>query len=188
MLKVKNSSPAAVAFKVKTTAPKNYLVKPSAGAIAPGGSMDIKITLNKQTSDPSSNNDRFLVQAVKSDSGKELTKEEWQAVDKSAVQELRLHVVFTAGASASVVSSVAEPAVLAKDAPVEEVRGKYEELVTAFNRLNDQKKQVDTQLSTCKSQLSKKGVDARGGFSTIQLIIAMLLAVIIARFATVMGY
>ena len=184
MLKVKNTSAAAVAFKVKTTAPKNYLVKPSAGVIAVNGSMDIKITLNKQTSDPSSNNDRFLVQAVKSDSGKELTKEEWQAVDKGAVQELRLHVVFTAGAATSATTSVTQAAPLGKDLSDAEVRAKYDELMTAFNRQSDKLKQTESQLV----KAGKKGVDVRGGFSTIQLIIAMLLAVIIARFATVMGY
>ena len=190
ILKVSNVSSTPVAFKVKTTAPKNYLVKPSAGAIPASGSIDIKITLNKQTTDPSVNNDRFLVQAVKSPSGKELTKEEWSAVDKSAVQELRLHVVFTnqaggAGQSAAVSSSMASPAavVLDKSASPEQVRAKYDELVSYSKRL-------EGELDSCKSQLKKRSaaVSAGGGFSTLQLIIAMIIAVIVARVATVMGY
>ena len=190
ILKVSNVSSSAVAFKVKTTAPKNYLVKPSAGAIPASGSIDIKITLNKQTTDPSVNNDRFLVQAVKSPNGKELTKEEWAAVDKSAIQELRLHVVFTnqpgAGASASggMSSSMASPAavVLDKTASPEQVRAKYDELVVYSKRL-------EGELDSCKSQLKKRSaVVSSGGFSTLQLIIAMIIAVVVARVATVMGY
>lgn len=190
ILKVSNVSSSAVAFKVKTTAPKNYLVKPSAGAIPASGSIDVKITLNKQTTDPSVNNDRFLVQAVKSPSGKELTKEEWAAVDKSAIQELRLHVVFTnqAGAGGSVSgamsSSMASPAavVLEKSATPEQVRAKYDELVVYSKRL-------EGELDSCKSQLKKRSaVVSSGGFSTLQLIIAMIIAIIVARVATVMGY
>ena len=190
ILKVSNVSSSAVAFKVKTTAPKNYLVKPSAGAIPASGSIDIKITLNKQTTDPSVNNDRFLVQAVKSPSGKELTKEEWAAVDKSAIQELRLHVVFsnqsgpTGTASGAVSSSMASPAavVLDKAASPEQVRAKYDELVAYSKR-------IEGELDSCKSQLKKRSAAvSSGGFSTLQLIIAMIIAVVVARVATVMGY
>ncbi len=190
ILKVSNVSSSAVAFKVKTTAPKNYLVKPSAGAIPASGSIEVKITLNKQTTDPSVNNDRFLVQAVKSPSGKELTKEEWAAVDKSAIQELRLHVVFAnqAGAggpaSGAMSSSMASPAavVLEKSATPEQVRAKYDELVVYSKRL-------EGELDSCKSQLKKRSaVVSSGGFSTLQLIIAMIIAIIVARVATVMGY
>jgi hypothetical protein len=190
MLKVKNTSSSPVAFKVKTTAPKNYLVKPSAGVIAANGDADIKITLNKQTSDPSANNDRFLVQAVKSSTGKELTKEEWQAVDKSAIQELRLHVLFTSGAASGVAAAApSAPVAIAKDASPEQVRAKYDELVAMYAQLEKDKRKSDSELDNCKLQLKKRpAVESRGGFSTIQLIVAMLLAVIIARFATIMGY
>ena len=187
ILKVKNTSTSGVAFKVKTTAPKNYLVKPSAGAIAANGSIDIKITLNKQTTDPSGNNDRFLVQAVKSETGKELTKEEWQGIDKSAIQELRLHVVFSGASAGPSIVSAAAPQPASKDATPEQVRVKYDELVSYCAKLEKDKQRVESELESCKKQ-KRSTVEARGGFSTIQLIIAMMLAVIIARFATIMGY
>lgn len=182
LLKLKNTTSAGAAFKVKTTAPKNYLVKPSAGVIPGNGTLEVKITLNKQTVDPSSNNDRFLVQAVKSESGKELTREEWLAVDRNAVQELRLHVTFANAASV--------PAPVAKDASPDQVRAKYEELVSYCSQVEKDKRRVEAELETLKSQGKKKSSAkvANGGFTTIQLIVAMLLAVIIARFATIMGY
>jgi len=189
ILKVSNVSSSPVAFKVKTTAPKNYLVKPSAGAIPGNGSIDIKITLNKQTTDPSANNDRFLVQAVKAPNGKELSKEEWSAIDKSSIQELRLHVVFTnqpssAGAPSSVGPSPAAVP-LDKSASADQVRAKYDELVSYSKRL-------EGELESTKSQLKKKSSSSvavgGSGFSTLQLIIAMILAVIVARVATIMGY
>lgn len=185
MLKLKNTSSTPAAFKVKTTAPKNYLVKPSAGVIAGNATTEVKITLTKQSADPSGNNDRFLVQAVKSEGGKELSKEEWQAMDKNAVQELRLHVSF----SSAPASGGAVPGPVGKDASPEQVRAKYDELVNYCSQVEKDKRRVEAELDTVRIQLKKKSsVEPKGGFSTIQLIVAMLLAVILARFATIMGY
>ena len=190
VMKLKNNSPTPVAFKVKTTAPKNYLVKPSAGVIAGGGTSDVKITLNKQTTDPSANNDRFLVQAVKSETGKELTKEEWSAIDKANVQELRLHVVFSGpAAGGNVVQGTAPNVVLDKNASPEQVRAKYDEVVAYSTQMEKDKRKAEVELESCKSQLKRKPVSsASSGFSTLQLIVAMILSVIVARLATTMGY
>ncbi|EER06906.1 Vesicle-associated membrane protein-associated protein SCS22, putative, partial [Perkinsus marinus ATCC 50983] len=56
----------AVAFKIKTTAPRNYLVRPSSGVVAADATVDVQIILQPQTSDPSLNTDRFLIQATTS--------------------------------------------------------------------------------------------------------------------------
>ena len=188
VLKLKNTATTAVAFKVKTTAPKNYLVKPSAGVIAANGSTDVKITLNKQTSDPSANNDRFLVQAVSSESGKELGKEEWAVVDKASVQELRLHVVFSGSGNAS--GGASSVVALDKNASPDQVRSKYDELVAFSSQLEKDKKRIESELDSCKSQLKRKPVvnTSAGGFSVLQLLIAMILAVVLSRFAATMGY
>jgi hypothetical protein len=132
-----------------------------------------------------------LVQAVKAPSGKELTKEEWTAVDKSAIQELRLHVVFsnqagsgsaTAGSSVAGVGPSPAAIPLDKSASLDQVRVKYDELVSYSKRL-------EGELESTKSQLKKKSAIAgSSGFSTLQLVIAMLFAVIVARVATIMGY
>ncbi|KAJ2365477.1 phosphatidylinositol-binding protein scs2, partial [Coemansia sp. RSA 2607] len=61
----KNNSP--VAFKVKTTAPKQYCVRPNAGRIEPGQSVDIQIVLQPMKEDPPVNTkcrDKFLVQSI----------------------------------------------------------------------------------------------------------------------------
>lgn len=197
LLKVKNTTSSPVAFKVKTTAPKNYLVKPSAGTIPGNGVSEIKITLNKQSTEPTSNGDRFLVQAVKTVNGKEMGKEEWSSVDKSSIQELRLHVVFSGSAgSASPAASApsATPAVeipqpLGKDATPEQVREKYDQLVVLTGQMDKDKKRLESELDQCRVQLRKtKSISVGGGFSALQLFVAMVLAVLLARLATIMGY
>jgi vesicle-associated membrane protein-associated protein B len=205
ILKVKNNTSSSVSFKVKTTAPKNYLVKPSAGTIPGNGTSDIKITLNKQVIDMVTNTDRFLVQAVRTDNGKELTKEEWSSVDKASIQELRLHVSFSSTAGSQSGSGyvptirsadtgapnalLTQP--LSKEAPSDQVREKYDELVTFGSQLDKERKRLETELEQCRVQLRKSRAVTSvsgSGFSALQLIVAMMLAVILARVATIMGY
>jgi len=63
-LDLHNPSNAAVAFKVKTTAPRRYCVRPNSGKIKPDEKIQVKILLQ-----PSSNNEdlskhKFLVQTI----------------------------------------------------------------------------------------------------------------------------
>ncbi|KAJ3338341.1 phosphatidylinositol-binding protein scs2 [Gonapodya sp. JEL0774] len=67
-LKVTNTSNDHIAFKVKTTAPKQYCVRPNAGRIAPGQFMSVEILLQPMKDDPPADfkcKDKFLVQGVK---------------------------------------------------------------------------------------------------------------------------
>ena len=40
-MKLKNNSDTSTSFKVKTTAPRNYFVKPNTGVLAPGEPIEI---------------------------------------------------------------------------------------------------------------------------------------------------
>lgn len=61
-------SDSAITFKVKTTAPKLYCVRPNAGRIPPGGSAEVTILLQAMKEDPPADfkcKDKFLIQAIK---------------------------------------------------------------------------------------------------------------------------
>lgn len=45
VLKLENAQSTHTAFKIKTTAPKSYLVKPSSGVLEPNGSLEVNILL-----------------------------------------------------------------------------------------------------------------------------------------------
>lgn len=87
-----------VAFKIKTTAPKKYLVRPSAGIIKFGESNDVQIILQANDECNSTNkniSDRFLIQTCVVDSNiNSLDKNFWVNVDKNKIQDKRLVVVF----------------------------------------------------------------------------------------------
>jgi len=66
-LYVRNGNAEPVAFKVKTTAPKQYCVRPNSGRIEPGRSVQVQVLLQPMKEDPPPDfkcKDKFLVQSV----------------------------------------------------------------------------------------------------------------------------
>lgn len=60
-LKLFNPSDKFVAFKIKTTAPQRYCVRPNAGTVPPGGDAEIKVMLQPGQTDEKH---KFMVQSV----------------------------------------------------------------------------------------------------------------------------
>uniref|UniRef100_A0A7N8XNN4 Motile sperm domain containing 2 n=1 Tax=Mastacembelus armatus TaxID=205130 RepID=A0A7N8XNN4_9TELE len=83
-----------VAFKVRTTAPEKYRVKPSSSWCEPGATVDIVVSLHGGSQ--VSPQDRFLIMAAEMDSvvSQELTQF-WKEVPKTKIMEhrLRCHVL-----------------------------------------------------------------------------------------------
>merc|ERR1711916_244037 len=64
-LKLTNTHAAEIGFKIKTTAPKRYCVRPNSGVIAEGGSVEIQVTLQPEKGKSDENAiDKFLVQTL----------------------------------------------------------------------------------------------------------------------------
>ncbi|KAI9026171.1 PapD-like protein [Hyaloraphidium curvatum] len=69
MLAVTNKHPTdPIAFKVKTTAPKSYCVRPNSGRVGPNETVEVQVLLQPMKEDPPADyrcKDKFLVQGVK---------------------------------------------------------------------------------------------------------------------------
>ncbi|KAH7356463.1 PapD-like protein [Rhexocercosporidium sp. MPI-PUGE-AT-0058] len=108
-LKIRNTNRTPVAFKVKTTAPKQYCVRPNSGRIEPGKEVEVTVLLQAMKQDPPLDikcRDKFLVQSVAVTADKEFTNIQsiWQHVDeaeRSSVQEKKIRVVYLAPGSAA---------------------------------------------------------------------------------------
>eukprot|EP00392_Amoebophrya_sp_AT5.2_P003896 g3901.t1 len=94
-LVLKNVNSTPVAWKVKTTAPKAYLVRPSSALLMPGDSASVQICLQPSASPPDFGTHRFLVQATACEAGKtaNLQKAEWEKLGKGDIKEARLTVI-----------------------------------------------------------------------------------------------
>ncbi len=65
VMKLTNPSDRRVAFKIKTTAPKRYCVKPNSGFIGPVDTVHISVSLQPFDFDPTEKNrHKFMVQSM----------------------------------------------------------------------------------------------------------------------------
>ncbi|OJA09614.1 hypothetical protein AZE42_01407 [Rhizopogon vesiculosus] len=67
VLTITNKNAQPVAFKVKTTAPKLYCVRPNSGRVEPGESVDVSVMLQPMKDEPplsSKCKDKFLIQST----------------------------------------------------------------------------------------------------------------------------
>jgi len=120
-LRLTNVSAGFMAYKVKTTAPKCYVVSPAVGVLVPNGHEEVAIIcLPATTDEPLSTilaaiqGHRFLFLATSVPSAEPITREHelWQKCAKESLQERRLTVaVVSCDGSASSSSAGVDPMV-----------------------------------------------------------------------------
>ncbi|CAL0314326.1 unnamed protein product [Lupinus luteus] len=98
-LKVANNTESYVAFKVKTTSPKKYFVRPNTGVIQPWDSCIIRVTLQAQHEYPSDMQckDKFLLQSTIINSNTdvdELPPDTFSKESGNTIEELKLRVAY----------------------------------------------------------------------------------------------
>ncbi|KAK6935107.1 Major sperm protein (MSP) domain [Dillenia turbinata] len=103
-MKVANKTEHHVAFKVKTTSPKKYFVRPNTGVIQPWDSCVIRVTLQPQREYPPDMpcKDKFLLQstivAAHTDVD-ELPADTFNKDSERQIEECKLKVVYVIGKS-----------------------------------------------------------------------------------------
>ncbi|KAK9668346.1 hypothetical protein RND81_13G053900 [Saponaria officinalis] len=98
-LQLSNKTDNYVAFKVKTTNPKKYCVRPNTGVISPRSTCDIVVTMQAQKEAPADMQckDKFLLQSVIAPDGasvKDITAEMFSKEAGHVVEECKLKVVY----------------------------------------------------------------------------------------------
>lgn len=98
-LQLSNKTDSYVAFKVKTTNPKKYCVRPNTGVVLPQSTCDIIVTMQAQKEAPPDMQckDKFLLQSVKTKDGvtpKDITSEMFNKEAGHVVEECKLRVTY----------------------------------------------------------------------------------------------
>ncbi|KAJ8350692.1 hypothetical protein SKAU_G00258220 [Synaphobranchus kaupii] len=127
-----------VAFKVRTTAPEKYRVKPSNTSCEPGAFVDIIVSLHGGFQ--SSPQDRFLVMAAEMGPGSPELAQFWKEVPKSKVMEhrLRCHVLESSPAPSPVM-----------DSPLASVTSNHQDLQTMLQRVMASSSRQEQRLDQC---------------------------------------
>lgn len=155
-LKLTNMSDGYILYKVKTTVRDAYLVKPSNDFIPPGATKEVEIRLQPHSAVPDFRQHRFLIQCIKGTHEQaQQVKAVWaELAAKCDVQAYRLGVATPD--SENNAPPAQPPASLdaspygnrARDErPLEE---RYQELVTYYEKLKDQKSSLQADLATKK--------------------------------------
>ncbi|KAL7203760.1 hypothetical protein ACSBR2_016924 [Camellia fascicularis] len=98
-LQLLNNSDNTVAFKVKTTNPKKYCVRPNTGIVLPHSSCDVIVTMQAQKEAPPDMQckDKFLLQSAIVGPGvtaKDITPEMFNKESGNQVEESKLRVAY----------------------------------------------------------------------------------------------
>lgn len=183
-LTLKNTSSGTIAFKVKTTAPQSYLVKPSGACILKGGSEDVQITLIAEGGGALPNH-RFLVQATTVEDPKEVSKVMWSTRSKDLIQEKRVNVSVvdakedaqpkdprSGGNVPARADAGTKPDEAAKPG---DLQAKYDELVQYTLSLETAKKSVEEQLAK-----SEKALARSNGWTSMHMMIMAVLVLLLS--------
>ncbi|KAL6642853.1 hypothetical protein ACP70R_021034 [Stipagrostis hirtigluma subsp. patula] len=98
-LRLTNRNDRTVAFKVKTTSPRKYCVRPNNGVVQPRSTCTVVVTMQAQTVVPPDLQckDKFLVQSVVVSDGlapKDITSQMFMKEGGNVVEEVKLKVAY----------------------------------------------------------------------------------------------
>jgi len=94
-MKLRNPSEKKVCFKIKTTAPKRYCVKPNSGVVDPSSEVQIAVSLQPFEYDPAEKNKhKFMVQSMFAPNGEIDQDMLWKDADPNEMMDSKLKCVF----------------------------------------------------------------------------------------------
>lgn len=94
-MKLTNPSDRKVLFKIKTTAPKKYCVRPNSGILEPSSNAEIAICLQPFVFDPvEKNKHKFMVQTVYAPDSDANLEQLWKDINPEQMMDSKLKCVF----------------------------------------------------------------------------------------------
>lgn len=95
IIKLHNPSNTKVCFKVKTTAPKKYCVRPNSGIVNPEDTVSVSVMLQPHDFDPKEKSKhKFMVQAIVADGDTENLEHIWKEASPEQIMDSKLKCVF----------------------------------------------------------------------------------------------
>uniref|UniRef100_A0A3B5MZ78 Vesicle-associated membrane protein-associated protein A n=1 Tax=Xiphophorus couchianus TaxID=32473 RepID=A0A3B5MZ78_9TELE len=157
-LKLKNPSDRRVCFKVKTTAPRRYCVRPNSGVIDPGAAVNISVMLQPFDYDPNEKSKhKFMVQTIFIPSNVSDNDTVWKDAKPEDLMDSKLRCVFELPSenevndvevtrAAPVINSLkSEPtaaAAVGDDMEVKKLLEKCKRLQSDINKLSEENRQL----------------------------------------------
>ncbi|KAJ9188477.1 hypothetical protein P3X46_003833 [Hevea brasiliensis] len=206
-MQLTNKSDKYVAFKVKTTNPKKYYVRPNTGIILPQTSCNVTVTMQapKEAPHDMQCKDKFLLQSVAAPDGttmKDITPDMFNKENGKDVEEFKLRVVYIpanppspvpeeseeeSSLSASVLENGNQDALLfeAVSRSLEEPKEKSSEAWSTISKLTEEKASVLQQNQQLRQEVE---LMRRQGSKTPDGGFSLFLVVLVGLFGILVGY
>ncbi|CAD5191278.1 unnamed protein product [Musa acuminata subsp. malaccensis] len=193
-LQLSNKTEDFLAFKVKTTNPRKYCVRPNVGIILPRSTCDVVVTMQAQREAPSDMQckDKFLLQSIATSSTttlNDITQEMFSKEPGKTVDEVKIQVAYVSspqppsnvyeqsedgGASPGPFSSDKASGQQQKE-PEEKAMALISRLTEEKNSALQQNSKLHQEVELMRREIGKR----RGGFSFMSLVLIALLAVLV---------
>nr|CAB3482187.1 unnamed protein product [Digitaria exilis] len=199
-MQLTNKTEHYVAFKVKTTNPKQYCVRPNIGVVLPGSTCDV--TAQKELPPDMQCKDKFLVQSVAAENGataQDINAAMFNKEPGKVVDEFKLRVVYVPtttpspipedselGSSAhsfaqqNGISHSAMPQSVSRSS-AETTKEKSSEATSVISKLTEEKRSAVQQNQKLRQELllRKESSKSGGGYSITFLLVVGLLGAIV---------
>lgn len=173
VLKLTNPTDELILFKIKTTAPKKYCVRPNFGHVSPQSSIRVQICLQAFVYDPNEKNKhKFMVQSLVVPEGVEDFNKLWKEVEPENLMDAKLKCVFEMPAEASeadtsapkeVVTNEASPVPVGEekqnDSQTEQLLSEIRQLKTEGSELREENLSLKNHLMRIKYTTSQQRMD-----------------------------
>ncbi|XP_048141580.1 vesicle-associated protein 1-3-like isoform X2 [Rhodamnia argentea] len=147
-MQLSNKTDECVAFKVKTTNPKKYCVRPNSGVVPPGVTCNFTVTMQapKEAPPDMQCRDKFLIQSIVAPYGatmKEITPEMFDKEYGKTLEEFKLRVVYIPANPPSPIPEESEEGSSPTASPLED-GNKSTSLFDVTRSLETSKKSLET--------------------------------------------
>nr|CAB3450497.1 unnamed protein product [Digitaria exilis] len=176
-LQLTNKTEKQVAFKVKTTSPKKYCVRPNNGIVAPRSTADVVVTMQAQREAPPDMQckDKFLVQSAilpNEDIPKEVTGDMVNHILLcNVVDEVKLKVVYVTPHPRNEGFEDGSPGSLSYQEPFALISKLMEEKNSAVELNNKLRQELDL----LRRDISRQ----RGGFSLVLVLVVAIMGILL---------
>lgn len=164
-LKLTNPTDRQIGFKVKTTAPKTYCVRPTGGVILPKETIPVAVML--QPFDPDTDDrskDKFMVQSMFVPEGQEFADSMWHDVPPEGLMNSKLKCIFYLVPEAAQVLADIVETLKPKSKPTHVPETKASDVEVESKKLHDEYKKLKAELNELRqenSALKEEGIRTR---------------------------
>jgi DNA-directed RNA polymerase I, II, and III subunit RPABC2 len=185
-LNIRNIHSSGVCFKIRTTAPSNYVVRPSSGFLSVGESKEVVVTINPKGELQDYQKHKFSIQTAPCSSplSPDQVNNFW-ASKPDDVKDVRLSVKCnepqfkTSSVYGSVLSEGKSDRSEALKTEIKDLKEFHEKQENIKKKLEEEHRGIIDQLKNRDDEITKFEEEALKGFGTIHLVLASLLGILV---------